>query len=77
MLVLSIFLQCCSEPADKFFGVAVLNTNTITDFGTPILAKHIDAATIEYPDVPSSKKKGDEAVKYVQNKRIYRLCKTL
>ena len=71
ILALSIFLQSCSEPANDFFGVAVLNTNTITDFGTPILAKHIDAETTEFPDIPSSKKKGDEAVKNVQSKILY------
>lgn len=71
ILALSIFLQSCSEPANDFFGIAVLNTNTITDFGTPILAKHIDAETTEFPDIPSSKKKGDEAVKNVESKILY------
>lgn len=71
LIVLSVFLQSCSETADKFFGVAVLNTNTITDFGTPILAKHINDETIEFPDIPSSKKKGDEAIKHIQNNILY------
>ena len=70
-LSFSLFFQSCSEPADKFFGVTVLNTNTISDFGTPILAKHINDETIEFPDIPSSKKKGDEAAKHVQNNILY------
>jgi len=71
ILTLSIFLQSCSEPADKFFGTAVLNTNTISDFGTPILAKHINDQTLEFPDIPSSKKKGNEALQQVQNQLLY------
>lgn len=71
VLSLALLLQSCSETADKFFGIAVLNTNTITDFGTPILAKHINDQTKEYPDIPSSKKKGDEAVTYLNNKVLY------
>lgn len=71
LLAVFLFLQSCSEPADKFFGVAVLNTNTISDFGTPILAKHINDETTEFPDIPSSKKKGDEAVTSVQNNILY------
>lgn len=71
ILTLSLTFQSCSEDPDKFFGVAVLNTNTITDFGTPILAKHIDAETTEFPDIPSSKKKGDEAIKLVESNLLY------
>jgi len=71
LLSVSLFFQSCSEPADKFFGVTVLNTNTISDFGTPILAKHISDETLEFPDIPSSKKNGDEAVKHVQNNILY------
>ena len=71
IIIQIIFLQSCSEPADKFFDIAVLNTNTITDFGTPILAKHIADEATEYPNIPSSKKKGDEAVNYVKNNVMY------
>jgi hypothetical protein len=70
-LTLSLFMQSCSEPADQFFGAAVLNTNTISDFGTPTLAKHIADQTLEFADIPSSKKKGDEAVTYVKNNLLY------
>jgi hypothetical protein len=48
-----------------------LNTNTITDFGTPSLAKHINDETIEFADIPSSRKKGNEAITYVQNNILY------
>jgi Skp family chaperone for outer membrane proteins len=71
LLAFSISLSSCSETADEFFGTAVLNTNTITDFGTPILAKHINDETTEFPDIPSSKKKGDEALIRVQNNILY------
>jgi hypothetical protein len=71
LLTICLFLQSCSEPADKFFGVAVLNTNTINDFGTSTLAKHISDETLEFPDIPSSKKKGDEAVISVSNNILY------
>lgn len=63
--------QSCSEPADKFFATAILNTNTISDFATPTLAKHINDETTEFPDIPSSKKKGDEAGKLIQNNILY------
>ena len=70
-IAFSLCLQSCSESADKFFGIAVLNTNMINDFGTPILAKHINDNTIEFDDIPSSKNKGDEAVNDVKNKILY------
>lgn len=70
-VVFALSIQSCSEPADKFFDTAVLNTNTINDFATPILAKHINDETVEYPDIPSSKKQGDEATKMVQNNILY------
>jgi len=69
--IFAFSLQSCTEPADKFFATSVLNTNTINDFATPILAKHINDETVEFPDIPSSKKKGDEAVTYVNNKILY------
>lgn len=71
LLVLSLFAQSCAEPADKFFATAILNTNTISDFGTPILVKHINDETVEFPDIPSSKKNGDEAGKLISNNILY------
>lgn len=68
---LTFTLQSCSEDPDKFFGVAVLNTNTISDFGTPNLANHINDETKEFADIPSSKKKGDEGVQYVARNLSY------
>ena len=56
LLTSVMFLQSCSEPADKFFGVAILNTNMITDFGTPAFTKQLNDHSVEYPDIPSSKK---------------------
>lgn len=70
-VTLVALLQSCSETPDRFFGVAILNTNTISDFGTPVLAKHINDETIEFADIPSSKKKGDEAQKNLENRILY------
>lgn len=52
---------------DEFFGIAVLNSNLINEFATPGLGKRIQDQTVEFADIPSSKKKGDEAFKNVQN----------
>ncbi|MEN5195697.1 hypothetical protein [Sphingobacterium faecium] len=71
LLTSVIFLQSCSEPADKFFGVAILNTNMITDFGTPAFTKQLHDHSVEYPDIPSSKKNGNEAAEVVKNKVLY------
>lgn len=71
LIIFSVSMQSCSEPADQFFATAVLNTNSINDFATPILAKHINDETTEFPDIPSSKKNGDEAGKMVQNNILY------
>lgn len=68
---LILFLQSCTETADNFFGIAILNTNFISRFATPSMAKEINGQTIEYPDIPSSKKKGDEAISYVKNQILY------
>jgi len=70
-LTLSLFLQSCSETPDKFFGIAILNTNSITRFATPAYAKKISSQTIEFADRPSTKKKGDEAVNYVNNQILF------
>jgi len=71
LFIFSMSMQSCAEPADKFFATAILNTNTINDFATPTLAGHINAETKEFPDIPSSKKNGDEAGKMVENKILY------
>jgi len=70
ILILSLSLQGC-KTADEFFGIAVLNTNTIADFGTPTLAKSINDQTVEFADIPSSKKKGNEAQEFVNYKILY------
>lgn len=51
-----LFLMACrTTTPEKFFGIAVLNTNLISDFGTPALAKHINAER----SVPSDTKNGN------------------
>ena len=71
-LAFSIFLlSACSETPEKFFDIAILNTNMINDFASPDLARHINEEAKEYPNIPSSKKKGDEAVNTITNKILY------
>ena len=71
LLTFSILLQSCAETPDKFFGVAILNSNMISDFGTPRLTKELNDNAIEYPDIPSSKKNGNEATDIIKNKILY------
>lgn len=66
-----LLLSSCSESPSKFFDITILNTNTIKDFASPDLARHIQDETTEFPDIPSSKKKGDEAVKYVKMHTLF------
>ncbi|WP_443947484.1 hypothetical protein ACJVDH_10275 [Pedobacter sp. AW1-32] len=70
---MSFFISSCSIPEspEKFFDIAVLNSNMFTDFASPNLARYIELETKEYPDIPSSKKKGDEAQTFVNNKIAY------
>lgn len=67
-----LFVSCnLNTSPNDFFGVAVLNTNMINDFGTDRLAKTIQLQTLEFADRPSTKKKGDEASNFVHNKVLY------
>lgn len=66
-----LFLSSCSESPENFFGITILNTNMVKDFASPDLARHIEDETKEFPDIPSSKKKGDEAVKYVKMNTLF------
>lgn len=61
-----LFLSSCSESPTKFFEITILNTNTIKDFASPVLAQRLDAEAKEFPNIPSSKKKGDEAVNSIK-----------
>lgn len=69
--ILLFLSSCFSESPQRFFDIAILNTNMITDFATPRLSKSILDETKEFPDIPSSKKKGDEAVQNITNKILY------
>ncbi|CAM4013831.1 hypothetical protein SAMN06265348_101173 [Pedobacter westerhofensis] len=72
ILILSVlFLTSCSAPPAEFFDITVLNTNAFNDFASPDLARHINDETKEFPDIPSSKKKGDEAANTIKNKILY------
>ena len=71
LILITLFLSACSETPDRFFDIAILNTNMINDFASADLARHINDETKEYPDIPSSKKKGNEAVTNLNNKILY------
>lgn len=43
----------------------------INDFASPDLARHINDETIEFPNIPSSKKKGTEAAENIKNKILF------
>lgn len=66
-----LFLTACTESADRFFGIAVLNTNMLREFGTPTFARRLNDETKEFPDIPSSRKNGDEAQKSITNKILF------
>ncbi|RNL54206.1 hypothetical protein D7004_08935 [Pedobacter jejuensis] len=67
----TVLFSACSETPEKFFDIAILNTNMINDFASPDLARHINDETTEFPDIPSSKKKGNEAETGIKNKILY------
>lgn len=73
LLTTLLLLSACSIPEspEKFFDIAILNTNVFNDFASPGLIRHIDQESAEFPDIPSSKKKGDEATIFVTNKVLY------
>jgi len=71
LILISIFCSSCSETPERFFDIAILNTNMINDFASADLARHINDETKEFPDIPSSKKKGNEAATNLNNKILY------
>lgn len=72
LLIISLlFFSACSETPENFFDIAILNTNIVNDFASPDLARHLEEETKEFADIPSSKKKGDEAATTVTNKILY------
>lgn len=68
ILVGFFIVSCQSENPDKFFEIVLLNTNHISDFAPEIFAKKLNSVSTEYPDIPSSKKNGNEAKQAVEMK---------
>lgn len=68
LLASLFFIACQSVSPDKFFGQVVLNTNLIADFDPTTFGKRLQQETVEFPDIPSSKKNGDEAQQIVAMK---------
>jgi len=68
VLLGSFFIACQSESPDRFFGKVVLNTNHIADFSPADFGRRLEQETVEYPNIPSSKKSGNEAQQIVSIK---------
>ena len=68
LILITLFFSACSETPEHFFDITILNTNMINNFASPDLARHLNDETKEYPDIPSSKKKGNEAATNLNNK---------
>ncbi|MEI2274769.1 hypothetical protein OHD16_21660 [Sphingobacterium sp. ML3W] len=65
----SLFFTACQSPSpENFFGKVVLNTNLVADFAPERFGKRLEQETVEFPDIPSSKKEGNEAQKTVDFK---------
>ncbi|WP_029274873.1 hypothetical protein [Pedobacter borealis] len=71
LILITFFFSACSETPAHFFDITILNTNMISDFASADLARHLNDETKEYPDIPSSKKKGNEATTNLNNKILY------
>lgn len=71
LILITLFFSACTETPEHFFDITILNTNMINDFASPDLARHLNDETKEYPDIPSSKKKGNEAATNLNNKILY------
>jgi hypothetical protein len=67
-LLCFLAMGCQSESPDAFFEKVLLNTNYISDFAPEVFARRLEQETKEYPNDPSSKKKGDEAQQIVSMK---------
>lgn len=70
-LVCTLLLSCNRPSPDQFFQTTVLNTNILNEFGSERFTKSLMDETIEFPDMPSSKKNGDEAQQVVEVKIAY------
>lgn len=66
--ILLLLVSCQSTSPEKFFDQTILNTNLISQFEPNYFGKMLEQYTVEYPDMPSSKKKGNEAQEVVQIK---------
>lgn len=65
----SLFFTACQAPSpENFFGKVVLNTNLVADFAPDRFGKRLEQETVEFADIPSSKKEGNEAQKTVDFK---------
>ncbi len=64
--ILLLLVSCQSTTPEKFFDQAILNTNMVNKLEPNYFGKMLEKHTVEYPDKPSSKKKGNEAQHLVE-----------
>ena len=70
-LVFALFTSCNRPSPDQFFQTTILNTNILHGFGSERYTKSLLAETVEFADMPDSKKKGNEAQQVVELKIAY------
>lgn len=70
-LTIGLLMSCNRPSPDEFFQTTVLNTNILNEFASERFAKSLVAETVEFPDMPNTKKNGDEAQQIVDNKIAY------
>ncbi|WP_437917940.1 hypothetical protein [Sphingobacterium sp. LRF_L2] len=72
LLATITFITACNRPSpDQFFQTTILNTNILHEFASERFTKTLVESTIEFPDIPATKNKGDEAQQIVQTKTAY------
>ncbi|KGE12935.1 hypothetical protein [Sphingobacterium deserti] len=71
ILVFAFFTSCNRPSPDQFFQTTILNTNILHEFGSERYTKSLLAETVEFADMPDSKKKGNEAQQVVELKIAY------
>lgn len=71
ILISALFTSCNRPSPDQLFQTTILNTNILHGFGSERFTKSLHDETVEFPDVPASKKNGNEAQQVVEAKIAY------
>ncbi|TDS12908.1 hypothetical protein [Sphingobacterium paludis] len=71
IIVFALLASCGRSTPDQLFQTTILNTNILHGFGSERFTKSLHDETVEFPDVPASKKNGNEAQQVVEAKIAY------